>query len=91
MPESEVIRDNHFDEQVDISDAESVPDNRDESDVSDAEDDHAARRGDLPSPPCTSAARTPASPAARRASCTFSMPLCMLHVCLWAIPWHLHE
>ena len=47
MPESEVIRDNHFDEQVDISDAESVPDNRDESDVSDAEDNHAARRGDL--------------------------------------------
>ena len=43
MPETEVIANNHHDEEVSISDAESVPENNDESDPSDADDDAAAR------------------------------------------------
>jgi hypothetical protein len=52
MPEAEVIANNHHDEEVSISDAESVPDQGGgDSDPSDADDDDAGARGTGPGPP----------------------------------------
>jgi hypothetical protein len=45
MADAEVVANNHHDEEVEISDAESVPDNQDESEPSDGEDAPAGARG----------------------------------------------
>jgi len=47
MAEADVIGNNHHDEEVEISDAESVPDNQDDSEPSDAEDGAAVRGAGL--------------------------------------------
>ena len=58
MPEAEVITNDHHDEEVSISDAESVPDQGGgDSDPSDADDD-AGARGKGPGPPALSSHRT---------------------------------
>jgi len=59
MPEAEVITNNHHDEEVSISDAESVPDQGGgDSDPSDADDD-AGARGTGPGPPALRSHPTP--------------------------------
>ena len=50
MPDTDAIHNQHHDEEVVVSDAESVPDNGEDSEPSDADD--APARGAYHCPPC---------------------------------------